>query len=276
MKFGFITLDFKRFPLERCFSMASDYGFDGIEIWGGRPHAYPWDMDAGAIRQIVDFKKKYKIEVPMYTPAAIGMPVCLCSPMEKEREEAILYFKRAVDVASDIEAPRMLVVADHPGYEQDRRKTWGYLVDSVRELTGYALKKGVRVTIEPLTPMESPIVTQADDCVKLISDVNMPNLYAMMDVVPPTIANEPFSEYFAKLGERMDYIHICNSDGKTDAHLGLDTGVIPVADMFRLFKHWHYEGYVTAELYSVSFRDPELFLAGTARILKEMKLKLNI
>lgn len=276
MKFGFITLDFKRFSLEHCFRMAREYGFDGIEIWAGRPHGYPDDMDVQTVRYILDCKKKYGIEVPMYTPNAIDSPFCLCSATEKVREDSIVFFKRSIDVAADIEVPRILVVADHPGYQVNRREIWGYFVDSIRELASYAMTKGVRITIEPLTPMESPVITTADDCVELIEDVQMPNVYAMMDVVPPTIAKEPFSNYFTKLGNRMDYIHICNSDGITDSHLRLDKGVIPVEDMFRVFKNWNYEGYVTAELYSEMYHDPELFLAQTARILSSIRKELAI
>ncbi len=45
-----------------------------------------------------------------------------------------------------------------------------------------------------------------------------------MDVVPPHITYEPYSSYFDKLGNKMNYIHICNNDGKKDVHLRLDYG----------------------------------------------------
>ncbi|MFR3752545.1 MAG: hypothetical protein ACLTW9_10150 [Enterocloster sp.] len=47
MKFGLISLDFKRFSLEYCFKMARRYGLDGVELWGGRPHGYFTDMTRG-------------------------------------------------------------------------------------------------------------------------------------------------------------------------------------------------------------------------------------
>ena len=34
--------------------------------------------------------------------------------------------------------------------------------------------------------------------------------------------------YFDKLKDRMNYIHICNNDGMTDAHKRLDEGIIPI------------------------------------------------
>ena len=56
MKFGCFSLDFRRFSLETAFKMASRYGFDGLEIWGGRPHAYPYDMDHDQVQQILEWK----------------------------------------------------------------------------------------------------------------------------------------------------------------------------------------------------------------------------
>ena len=181
------------------------------------------------------------------------------------------FFKKMVDVAEMLEIPRVLLIADHPGYYVSREEVWGYLVDSVKEITAYAGEKGVKTVIEPLTPMESPVVTMADDCVRLIRDVDMTNLYAMLDVVPPVIMHEPYSQYFVLLGKKLDYIHLCNTDGKTDAHTRLDEGILPITDVINVFKHWDYSGYVTVEIYSENFWDPELFLSNTARILDKIK-----
>ena len=98
----------------------------------------------------------------------------------------------------------------------------------------------------------------------------------MMDVAPPTVANEPFSVYFDKLKDRMNYIHICNNDGMTDAHKRLDEGIIPIKDMFTVFANWKYNGYVTCELYSENYRDPELYLANTMRMVYEIRNELGI
>lgn len=115
MKFGCFSLDFRRFSLETAFRMAARYGFDGIEIWGGRPHAYPYDMDAEETRKIRELKKAYGLEVPVYTPNALGMPYNLCSLDERERRDAMDYFKTAIRACRQMEVPRMLMVADHPG-----------------------------------------------------------------------------------------------------------------------------------------------------------------
>lgn len=276
MKFGCFSLDFRRFSLETAFRMAAKYGFDGIEIWGGRPHAFPYDMTPGEVQKVLKLKKAYGLEVPMYTPNALGMPYNLCSLDQREQRDAMDYFKTAICACESMEVPRMLVVADHPGYEVPRRKSYQRFVENMKELGGYAQEHNVKLVIEALTPMESPIITTSDDCLEAIQDIGLSNIEAMMDVVPPNIAYEPYSAYFEKLGERMNYIHICNNDGRTDAHLRLDTGELPITDMVRIFKEHGFEGYVTVELYSEYYKDPELLLANSSRLLRQIRQDLNL
>ena len=45
MKFGIMSLDFKRLTLEETFQLAQSYGFDGVEIYGSRCHLHPDDFD---------------------------------------------------------------------------------------------------------------------------------------------------------------------------------------------------------------------------------------
>lgn len=267
MKYGLISLDFRRFPLEKCFAAAAAYGFQGVEIWGGRPHAYPRDLGPAEVREILNLKKKYRLETPMYTPNAIGLPVNLCSSMAKERAEGLQYHKQAVDACAALEIPAMLVVADHPGYGRDVDEVRRCFSDEVGKLALYAAGKGVTIAVEPLTPMESPVVTCADDCARLVRDTGADNLRFVLDIVPPAVVREPLSDYFQKLPGRICHVHICGSDGATDAHLNLDEGVLSVRSVLDVLKACGYKGYAIAELYSVSFADPERAAANAARFL---------
>ena len=276
MKFGCMSLDFKRLPLEHCFYLAKTYGFDGMEIFCSRKNMHLPSFTLEDAKVICGYQKKYGIEVPMLTPNTLGQDLNICSEDPAEREDGLRLLKKGVDAAEMIHAPKVLVTADHPGYFRDDREVWAVFVESMKELTAYAEKKGVQIVIEPVTPMESPVVTTSRDCLRLIQDVDSPALYAMLDVVPPVVVHEPFSQYFHLLGDKLTYIHICNTDGVTDAHLRLGEGVLPIADVINTFAHHGYDGYVTTELYTEHFRDPELLLSNTARTLKEIRGELSI
>lgn len=276
MKFGCFSLDMRRFPLESAFRMASRQGFQGLEIWGGRPHAFPRDMDADAVKEVLRLKSAYGLEVPMYTPDALNSPYNLCALGKRQRADTLDYFKKAIEACGQMEVPRLLITADHPGYETDARESYRCFVENMQELGVEAGRRGVILVVESLTPMESPVITTADDCAKAIRDIGLDNIEAMLDVVPPHIVREPYSSYFTKLEGRLHYIHLCNTDGRTDAHLRLDDGALPVADMLRLFQQYGFDGYVTVELYSEGFSDPELMLAHSARILAGIARELGI
>lgn len=91
----------------------------------------------------------------------------------------------------------------------------------------------------------------------------------MIDVVPPFIANEPYSEYFDKLNGTMKYIHLCNSDGATEFHMQLDdpAGVLPLVDFMKIVKRNGYDGWCATELLAPYFKDPELFLSQSMRAI---------
>jgi protein FrlC len=279
MKLSFLTYLFRRYPLEYAFKMGQEYGFDGIEIWGGRPHAYCYDMDKNAVADIVNWKMKYGLEISMFVPEILSYPYNMSSRIANERKDAAQYLLRSVEVAAMMGTDLMQVTAPHPGYLVDKDEAWGYLVDGMQQICMRAGELGIKIVIEPLTFSEGGnLLTSVDDVLKLMKDVGEKSLYSMIDVVPPFIANEPFSEYFDKLGEKMCYLHICNNDGVTEIHTHLDdpNGQIPLLDFFRIVKRYNYVGWASVELLAPYFRDPELYLAGSMRTLNNIFGELGI
>ena len=279
MKFSFLTYQFCRYPLEYSFKMAEIYGFEGVEIWGARPHGYAYDMDKQHIERINQWKKQYKVEVSMFTPEILAYPYSLTSPLEKERKETLDYLLKSIEVSASIGTNKMQITLPHPGYGRDKKGIWEGVVEGIIRLCNHGEKLGVDIVVEPLSPSEGGnIVTTVDDLLDLIEDVNSPMLKGMIDAVPPVIANEPFSEYFDKLEDKMAYIHLCNSDGVTEFHMQLDDpkGVVPIVDMFRVFKRYDYSGWCSLELLAPYFKDPELYLAQGAALINEICKTLNI
>lgn len=279
MKLTFLTLLFRRYPLEYSFKMAKEYGFEGVEIWGGRPHAYCYDMDDEAVGEVIKWKKKYGLEVSMFVPEILSYPYNMCSRLTVERKDAVKYLVKSAELAAAMGSGLLQITAPHPGYLVDKDEAWSYVVYGLGRICERAGELGVKVIIESLTYSEGGnLLTTADDLVKIIKDVDHPALCSMIDVVPPFIANEPYSEYFDKLGDKMCYLHICNSDGVTELHTQLDdpNGHIPLVDFFRIVKRYDYKGWASIELLAPYFRDPELYLAGAVRFMHKVFEELNI
>ena len=74
LKVGMFTSGYQRNPLEHCFMDAKEYGYDYIELWGGRPHAYAPDLKAGDINEVRRLIEKYEMPVLGYTPEHNAYP----------------------------------------------------------------------------------------------------------------------------------------------------------------------------------------------------------
>ncbi len=272
MKLAFLSYLFQRYPLEYSFKMAREYGFDGVEIWGARPHAYSYDLDKAAIDRILGYKKKYGQEIPMFTPEILAYPYNLCSRQEKERLETLTYLKESARSASLLGADKMLVTIPHTGYGRDLKKVREELVEYLRELCGAAGQLGVAIVIETLSPSEGNMLTNTAEVREIMDEVGSDHLAVMMDVIPPLVAHEPFSEYFDVFGDKMVYMHVSGSDGHSEAHpqLGDQTDILPLIDLFRVVKRCGYSGWCSIEvLGELYFRDPELCLAESKRIVDQ-------
>ena len=270
MKIAFLSLMFRRYHLEKIFQVASEQGYDGVELWGGRPQAYPYDMDAARCETVLKMKEVYGLEIPMYTPEVLGYPFNIATPDEKERRETIDYLKTALNVAKMIEAPRVQFAMGHATYGTSRKQNWENVLTVMRELVEHAEKVGVDIIIEALTLMESNTIVFLDDIVELIDQLGSPRVKGMLDTVTPTVHWETISDYFEKLGDKMDYIHFVDSDGRDQHHFPVGEGNIPMKALISIIRKYGYNGWLSSELVTPFMRDPELYAAQEIRNIRKL------
>ena len=65
MKLGLCTIAFQDKPLEEVIDIASDYGFDGIEVWGKPPHM-PEEYDDTYVKNIKDLAQQKGLAISAY------------------------------------------------------------------------------------------------------------------------------------------------------------------------------------------------------------------
>ena len=196
MKLGMFTSGYQRNPLEHCFADAKEYGYDYIELWGGRPHAYAPDLKAGDINEVKRLIDKYEMPVIGYTPEHNGYPYNYMIGSESQREDAVNYLKLSLDMAKEMGAEFVLTSPANGGYLATYEELWTRLEKTIRELGDHAAKVGVKLTVEALTPYESNFFTRANDLVELFRRVDNPYVVGMCDVVPPFVQHESIMAYF--------------------------------------------------------------------------------
>lgn len=277
MKLSFLSMAYHRHCLDKAFSEAERLKMDGIEVWGGRPHAYAFDCDDKMIAHINQMAKDTGVKVCAYTPENCVYPYSLCSQSEKERRETVEYYKLSLDVAAQIGAQLIQITPGDPGYDGSEADDWKHLCETLSEVCAHAEKVGVDVVMESLSPYESLIVTTADDLQRLIKDVPSPRMYGMMDMVNPFIMHEAFSNYFEKLGDRMGHIHLTDSDGSSHSHVMVGDGIIPMEQVFNLIERYKYDRYCSIELGECSHRgDTEMFMELSVKRVREIMKSCGI
>lgn len=259
MKIGMFTSGYQRNSLEDVFKDAKRFGYDYIELWGGRPHAYAYDLKRGQLDSLLKLRDKYEIPIKVYTPEHNAYPYNYMIGDEYQRQESIEYLKTAIEMGKAMGADYTVISAGHAGYEASRKGIWERLCKSISELVDYAEKKEHVVLIEALTPFESNVCTTANDLCEIIEYIDSPCFGAMCDVVPPYVQHESIMSYFMKLGKNLKHLHIIDSDGKSDTHLLPGDGSIPLKELLEEISLYGYNEGATIELVTAYINEPSLY-----------------
>lgn len=270
MELGMFTSGYQRYPLERAFADARRLGYDYIELWGGRPHAFAPDLKAGELTDVRALIDRYEMPVRVYTPEHNAYPYNFMAGSELQRRDAVAYLKLALDMGKAMGAGYTLISTGHGGYAATRRELRNRLTGTLRELAAYAESIGHTILLEALTPSETNVCTSASDLAEALDAVDSPALLGMCDVVPPYVSREPILDYLDRLGPRMAHLHLVDSDGAGDAHLLPGDGTVPLAELLAELRERGYGGRATLELVTAYLNEPALYARRALRRVRDM------
>ncbi|MDR2133062.1 MAG: TIM barrel protein [Clostridiales Family XIII bacterium] len=276
MKTSILSALFCRYSLDRTFEAVSRIGYDGLDIHGARPHAYPYDMDAARVREVLALKKRFGLELPMYTPEILAYPYNIPSADRIEREETLRYLEKAIEVCAAMEIPLMQITCGHAGHHTKRAENFRNIYAVMTPLVKKAEACGVTLILEALTIMESNTVVFVDDLVEVLDYFDSPHLKAMMDTVTPIVHREAFADHFEKLGDRLAYMHFVDSNGQDQSHLPLKTGVIDLPALIDTTRHYGYDGWFCIEIIGKYIHEPETHAARELRALKSLLVERRV
>lgn len=270
MKIGMFTSGYQRNPLEHCFIDAKRFGYDYIELWGGRPHAFAYDLKAGDIKQVRSLIDKYEMPVVGFTPEHNGYPYNYMIGSEAMRQDAVEYLKTAMDMAKEMGADFTLISAGHAGYGATYKQMWDRLEKTVRELTDHAEKLQHKLVMETLTTYESNVIKNANDLQELFRRVDSPCLVGMCDIVAPYTQAESIMDYFDKVGDKMYHMHIIDGVPDSDSHVMPGEGQIPIPELMMELKEINYSRTATIELVTGYINEPRMYARRAINDLRDM------
>ena len=259
IKIGLFTSGYKRSPLEHAFEDAKRFGYDYIELAGQCPHAYPPDLQAGGIDNVRRLIAKYDMPVLGFSPSSGGgiYNFMIGGPGSLAALHGILQARNGHGQSDGGRIHPCL--PGHAGYLATSEQIHSRLIASMKELEQHARSIGHKIVLEALTPFESNVCICANDLADVFRQVPSEHLVGMCDVVPPYVIQEGILTYFDKLGEKMQHIHLVDSDGHSDTHLTPGEGTIPMRELLLELREQGYCGTATIELVTNYIHEPRLY-----------------
>ena len=258
MELGMFTCGWQRWPLERAFAGARRLGYDYIELWGGRPHAFAPDLRGGGLGEVLALEEKYRMPVYVYTPEHNAYPYNYMLGGQAQWEDAMAYLELCLETGKGLAAEYTLSCGGHGGYGGPRRALWERLLRSLRRLAARAEALDHKILLESLTPWESNLCTTAGELAQALEEVDSPCLLGMCDLAPPAAAGEPAEHYLDLLGEKLAHLHLVDADGHSDAHLIPGEGALLLPELLGELAERSYRGKATIELVTAYQAEPAL------------------
>jgi len=179
--------------LEAMMDRAKDFGFDGIEIDGKRPHGNPLDMPTSRCK---DLKKRASdMGLDIY---AVSANNDFSSPVPEYRECQIVYLRELMRMTSDLEVEPLRVFLGWPGvtlhpeggrydiakdiwqhahYQFEPEQIWDWCREGLIESAKYAGDYGVTLALQN----HKPVIHDWHDMMRMIKEVDSPHLKACLD-----------------------------------------------------------------------------------------------
>ena len=269
MKYGLFTCPYQRLSLEKAFSDASVMGYDYVELWGGRPHAYAPDLLDGDLDAILRLIDRFEMPVEVYTPEHNAYPYNYMVGTERQWDDAMDYLSAALRCGKALGAKYTLISVGHSGFAplQERRAR---LLKSLRHLSLEAERLGHPILLEPLTPMESDFCTCAEELLEILEELNSPFIQGMCDVVVSFVQHRNPADDIRLLGSRMAHLHLTDSDGITEAHLLPGDGSMDLRGLLGELRTGIYDGSATLELVTHYIDTPSEAAFAAIRRIREM------
>ena len=269
MKYGLFTCPYQRLSLEKAFSDASVMGYDYIELWGGRPHAYAPDLLDGDLAAILRLIDRFEMPVEVYTPEHNAYPYNYMVGTERQWVDAMDYLSAALRCGKALGAKHTLISVGHSGFAplQERRAR---LLKSLRHLSLEAERLDHPILREPLTPMESDFCTCAEELLEILEELNSPFIQGMCDVVVSFVQHRNPADDIRLLGSRMAHLHLTDSDGITEAHLLPGDGAMDLRGLLGELRTGIYDGSAPLELVTHYIDTPSEAAFAAIRRIREM------
>jgi len=276
MKLGTATSVLYLYSLRDAIPLIAETGFDGVDIWGGRPHVYRQDYTPAELKELCQVIYDHGLVVSSFMPAFYRYPHSLSNPNPRVRQDSLEYMRQCIDNAAVLGARVVLVVPDLSLVGQARCDSRRRLVESIDACSRYAAQYDLKLGIEVLHFDETDLVNTAGDALEIIEELGQANIGVVLDSGTLNLSKEPLDEIVARLGSLLLQVHVNDNQGKDrQQNLIPGDGTYDFKQLIRVLKTAGFTGFLSAELSKEYSDDPVPALRTTVERLKGWMLENN-
>lgn len=231
-----------------------------IDLWAGAPH-YSFDnykTRSAADKKITSLRRQIEdrgMKVITLTPEQLNYPINIAGHEQAYRQKSLDYFTRNMEDALAFGTDRLFITSGWGLLDKPREESWKLAVGSLQYLAEQAKAMGVTLIIEQLQPYESNLLTTCDDMVRMIREVDSPNLQCCIDVVAMAVVGDTLQSFIERLPHRIHHIHF--ADGNPSGHYVCGEGELPLMDYIHTLESNQYDEYLTLEINdAIYWNDP--------------------
>ena len=241
MNFSFMSFSCPELDLLEFLALAKRLGYAGVEPRAQCGHGHAVELDTTpeqrrGIRTILEDSG-----VPF---CCLAVSCCYADPATVE--EHLEDTRRAIDLAGDLDCPRLRVFGGEIGEGLSRRDAVEQLAGALASVAGQAAERGVTVCVETHDDWRDP-----KDVAAVMAQVDHPSIAVNWDIMHPILAGAAtMEEAFNTLRPWIRHVHVHDGRSEEDGNvtlLPIGDGVIDHATGLRCLRESGYDGYVSGE-----------------------------
>lgn len=228
-----------RGAIAETFALASQYGYDGIEVHLRDPHDVDWE-------EIVELSQRYSLPVTtLGTGMAAGMDGLTFTDANSEvRMRAVGRVKEHIQLAARLgSAVTIGVLNGNLGNDVDQAaQARKHHFACLQECCHAAADVGVPLLLEPLNRYECDWLNTTEDALAVIEQLGAANLKYLADTYHMNIEEVDIAASIRRAGDSLGYVHLVDSNrcGPGQGHLAFREVLNALIDV-------NYDGFLSFE-----------------------------
>ena len=248
MKLSTATSVFVNYPIKAAVDHIIRAGYDGVDLWCGRPHLYRRDHTRAQLTELRLRMAAGGLTPVSVMPAFFRYPYSLSSPNPRIRTDSIRYVEDCITVARQVGARQVLIVPTASLYGQTTEDARDRFRDSVNRLCAVAREYDLTLAIELLYARLSDYMHTSQQALETLHALGQPCLKMVLDTGHLNLSGESIEAALATLGRSVVQVHVNDNDGQQQQNNIPGTGTVDFAGLKAKLDAVGYDGFLTVEL----------------------------